>query len=93
MNLAEIRRRLPMYIRSIDNYNKHISVRVHNTYMGRLYEDSSKVYFVALCRHEDSEYAKRDKFLSFFTYTKLITIDDFYEEIFYELHEFKNDIR
>lgn len=91
MNLAEVRCRLPMYIHHINK--KHISVRVSNTYMGRLYADSSKVYFVTLCRHENSEYAKRDKFLSFFSYTKLITLDDFYKETIYELHGFKNDHR
>lgn len=70
-----------------------VRVRVYGIYMGRLYEDSSKVYFEAICEHEDSDYANRDKFLSFFTYTKLITFDDLYREIIYELHGFKNDIR
>ena len=91
MNLAEIRHRLPMYTNLVNN--NHIVVRVQGNYMGRLYADSSKMYFVALCRHEDEEYAKRDKFLSFFTYTKVITLDDFYKEIIYELHGFKNDYK
>ena len=90
MNLAEVRHRVPMYIElGIDS----IRVRVDGTYMGNLYEDSSKVYFEAICEHEDEEYAKRDKFLSFFTYTKIITLDDFYKEIIYELHGFKNDYK
>lgn len=90
MNLAEVRHGVPMYIElGIDS----VRVRIHGTYMGNLYEDSSKVYFEAICEHEDAEYAKRDKFLSFFTYTRLITFDGFYRETIYELHGFKNDIR
>ena len=92
MNLAEIRRRLPMYVtKDFEDYGCS-TVRINSTPMGILIEDY-KVYYKALCYHSDEEYAKRDKFLSFFTYTKLITLDDFYRETIYELHGFKNDIR
>lgn len=89
MNLAEIRRRLPMYIGSD---GKYVIVKVDNASMGILIE-GCKVYYKAMCYHKDIEYARRNKFLSFFTYTKLITIDGFYRETFYELHGFKDDIR
>ena len=92
MNLAEIRRRLPMYvIQDFEDYGCS-TVRVDNISMGILIENY-KVYFKALCYHENEEYARRDKFLSFFTYTRLITFDGFYRETIYELHGFKNDIR
>lgn len=91
MNLAEIRRRLPMYIKQnlMDRYD---TVKVDALTMG-IVSENHKVYFKALCFHEDDEYVRRDKFLSFFTYTKLLTIDDYYRETIYELHGFKNDTR
>lgn len=89
MNLAEIRRRLPMYVK---NDGKYVVVKVGNAAMGILIE-GCKVYYKAICYHEDIEYANRDKFLSFFTYTKLFTLDGFYRETIYELHGFKNDVR
>lgn len=91
MNLAEIRRRLPMYVKK--GYSEgYDSVYVGGTAMGTLIKDC-KVYYKALCHHEDIEYVRREKFLSFFTYTKLFTIDGFYRETFYELHGFKNDCK
>lgn len=92
MNLAEIRRRLPMYVKQNSYRYVYDTVSVGSTTVGILIE-SNKVYFKAICFHEDEEYAKRDKFLSFFTYTRLITLDDFYKETIYELHGFKNDTR
>lgn len=92
MNLAEIRRRLPMYVKQKFEEYGYDTVRVGSTPMGVLVEDY-KVYFKALCYHEDDEYARRDKFLSFFNYTKLLTIDAYYRETIYELHGFKNDHR
>lgn len=89
MNLAEIRRRLPMYMK---NNGKYDIVKVNNASMGILIE-GCKVYYKALCHHEDIEYVRREKFLSFFTYTKLFTIDGFYRETIYELHGFKNDCK
>lgn len=89
MNLAEIRRRLPMYM---ENNGKYAIVKVNNASMGILIE-GCKVYYKAMCYHEDIEYARRNKFLSFFTYTKLFTLDGFYRETFYELHGFKNDCK
>lgn len=91
MNLAEIRRRLPMYVKQEFEEYGYDTVRVGSITMGVLVEDY-KVYYKALCYHEDDEYARRDKFLSFFSYTKLLTIDDYYRETIYELHGFKNDI-
>lgn len=93
MNLAEIRRRLPMYVKqeSFVEYG-YDTVEVAAVSMGIIFEDH-KVYYKALCFHEDDEYARRDKFLSFFNYTKLLTIDDYYRETIYELHGFKNDIK
>lgn len=91
MNLAEIRRRLPMYVKK--GYGEvYDSVYVGSVAMGVLVKDC-KVYYKALCYHEDAEYARRDKFLSFFTYTKLLAIDGFYRETIYELHGFKNDCK
>lgn len=92
MNLDEIRRRLPMYVKQEFNEYGYDIVKVNAVSMGIVLEDH-KVYYKALCYHEDDEYARRDKFLSFFTYTKLLTIDDYYRETIYELHGFKDDIR
>lgn len=89
MNLGEIRRRLPMYV---ENDGRYVTVKVDTVSMGILIEDC-KVYYKAICYHEDIEYARREKFLSFFTYTKLLTLDNFYRETFYELHGFKNDCK
>lgn len=89
MNLAEIRRRLPMYV---ENDGRYVVVEVDHNAMGILIEDC-KVYYKAVCYHEDIEYARRDKFLSFFTYTRLFTLDGFYRETIYELHGFKNDYK
>lgn len=90
MNLAEIKRRLPMYVKhtcddSVD------SVKVCDSTVGILF-GNHKIYFKAICYHSDIEYARRDRFLSFFTYTKLLTLDGFYRETLYELHGFKDDI-
>lgn len=93
MNLDEIRRRLPMYVKhqEFDKYG-YDTVKVNAVSMGIVFEDH-KVYFKALCYHEDDEYARRNKFLSFFTYTKLLTIDGYYRETIYELHGFENDYK
>lgn len=92
MNLDEIRRRLPMYVnqQEFDEYG-YDTVKVNAVSMGIVFEDH-KVYYKALCYHEDDEYARRDKFLSFFIYTKLFTIDDYYRETIYELHGFIKDM-
>lgn len=90
MNLDEIRRRLPMYV--IQEPRRYV-VKMGAYIMGILSEDP-KVYYKAICCHNNDEYARRDKFLSFFTYTKLITLDDnHYRETLYELHGFKHDYK
>lgn len=89
MNLGEIRRRLPMYV---ENDERYVVVTVDHNAMGILIEDC-KVYYKAVCYHKDIEYARREKFLSFFTYTRLFTLDGFYRETIYELHGFKNDCK
>ena len=89
MNLDEIRRKLPMYV---ENDERYVVVKVDRNAMGILIEDC-KVYYKAICYHEDIEYARREKFLSFFTYTRLFTLDGFYRETIYELHGFKNDCK
>lgn len=93
MNLGEIRRRLPMYVskQEFDEYG-YDTVEIDGASMGILSEDH-KVYYKALCCRENAEYARRDKFLSFFTYTKLLTLDNYYRETIYELHGFKNDYK
>lgn len=94
MNLAEIRRRLPMYVKqeSFEEYG-YDTVKVNAVSMGIVFEDH-KVYYKALCYHgDDDDYARRNKFLSFFNYTKLLTIDSYYRETIYELHGFKNDYK
>ena len=91
MNLAEIKRRLPMYVDHTWYDDSVDSVKVGGSTIGILFENH-KVYFKAVCYHNDIEYARRDKFLSFFTYTKLLTLDGFYRETLYELHGFKDDI-
>lgn len=91
MNLAEIRRRLPMYVhrRYGEEYD---TVYVGGITMGALVKDY-RIYYKAMCTHNNAEYARREKFLSFFTYTRLLTLDGFYRETIYELHGFKNDFR
>ena len=91
MNLDEIRRRLPMYVKK--EYDEvYDSVYMGGITMGILTKDH-RVYYKAICCHEDIEYARRIKFLSFFIYTKLLTIDGFCRETIYELHGFKNDCK
>lgn len=89
MNLDKIRRRLPMYVKQGSDRYGYATVKVDTVSMGILSKRGHKVYFKALCYHEDAEYAKRNKFLSFFTYTKLLTLDNFYRVTIYELHGFK----
>ena len=91
MNLDKIRRRLPMCVEH--GFDGYATVKVDNVSMGMLFKEGHKVYFKALCYHEDGEYAKRNKFLYFFIHTKLITLDNFYRVTIYELHGFKNDHR
>lgn len=89
MNLDKIRRRLPMYVKQDYVKSTYATVTVDTVSMGLLFRRGHKVYFKALCYHEDAEYAKRNKFISFFTYTKLLTFDNFYRITIYELHGFK----
>lgn len=89
MNLDKIRRRLPMYVKQDYVRSTYATVKVDTVSMGLLFRRGHKVYFKALCYHEDAEYAKRNKFLSFFTYTKLLTLDNHYRVTIYELHGFK----
>ena len=93
MNLDKIRRRLPMYVGQKSDGYGYAAVEVDTVSMGILIREGHKVYYKALCYHEDLEYARRDKFLSFFTYTKVLTLDNFYRITIYELHDFKYDIR
>ena len=91
MNLAEIRRRLPMYVKR--RYGEEYdTVYVGGITMGALVEDY-RIYYKVMCTHNNAEYARREKFLSFFTYTRLLTLDGFYRETIYELHGFKNDYK
>lgn len=87
MNLDKIRRRLPMYVEQ--ELDMSATVKVDTASMGMLIREGHKVYYKALCYHEDAEYARRNKFLSFFTYTKLLTFDNFFRVTIYELHGFK----
>ena len=89
MNLDKIKRRLPMYVKQEYVRSTYATVKVGTVSMGLLFRRGHKVYFKALCYHEDAEYARRNKFLSFFTYTKLLTLDNFYRVTIYELHGFK----
>lgn len=89
MNLDKIKRRLPMYVKQESPVYIHATVKVGNVSMGMLFREGHKVYFKALCYHEDAEYAKRNKFLSFFIHTKLLTLDNHYRVTIYELHGFK----
>lgn len=89
MNLDKIRRRLPMYVGQKSDGYGYATVEVGTVSMGILIREGHKVYYKALCYHEDLEYARRNKFLSFFTYTKLLTLDNFYRVTIYELHGFK----
>lgn len=89
MNLDKIRRRLPMYVKQEYVKCTYATVKIDNASMGLLFRRGHKVYFKALCYHENAEYARRNKFLSFFTYTKLLTLDNFYRVTIYELYGFK----
>ena len=89
MNLDKIKRKLPMYVEQEYVKSTYATVKIDTVSMGLLFRRGHKVYFKALCYHEDAEYAKRNKFLSFFTYTKLLTLDNFYRVTIYELHGFK----
>lgn len=93
MNLDKIKRRLPMYVKQEYVRSTYATVKVDTITMGILFREGHKVYFKALCYHKDAEYAKRNKFLSFFIHTKLLTLDNFYRVTIYELHGFKNDHR
>lgn len=77
MTLHDIENALPSIIKFDFEYcsSEEAEVDVYDTYMGMIYSTEYGLFYKSQCYHGDnSEYYRRDAFLSYFNYVLLLSI-------------------